>query len=192
MTATAVLSSLGSRLRAARERQGSSLDDVSAQTGLSKAHLSRIESGERQPAIATLLTLAAALGVRVGALLGEDAIAGSLGLHPPGEEPREDALGLRIEACSGFDGSRDLNALRVHIGPDRVPPPFSTHPGEEWLYVTLGSVHLEYAGRVEVLGPGTAAHFDSNQPHRLSAPEGDAELVLVATSPPQRRPERHY
>jgi transcriptional regulator with XRE-family HTH domain len=192
MSAAAILSSLGSRLRAVRERQGLSLDDVSAQTGMSKAHLSRIESGERQPAIATLLTLAAALGVRVGALLGEDAIAGSVGVHPPGDGLREEALGLRIEACSGFDGARDLNALRVHIGPDRVPPPFSTHPGEEWLYVTEGSICLEYAGRVEVLGPGTAAHFDANQPHRLSAPDGDAELVLVATSPPRRSPERHY
>ena len=192
MTVAAVLSSLGTHLKAVRERQGLSLDDVAAETGMSKAHLSRIESGERQPAIATLLTLAAALGVRVGTLLGEDVIEGSLGVHPAGDHLREEALGLRIEACSGFDGARDLNALRVHIGPDRVPPPFSTHPGEEWLYVIDGSVHLEYAGRVEVLRPGAAAHFDANQPHRLSAPDGDAELVLVATSPPRRSPERHY
>lgn len=193
MTATAILSSLGAQLKAVRERQGLSLDDAAARAGLSKAHLSRIESGERQPAIATLLKLAGALGVRVGTLLGEDAVATSLGIHTAdGSRARSDALGLRIESCSGFDGARHLNALRLDVSPERPAASFSSHAGEEWLYVLSGQVHLEYGGRSHVLEAGTAAHFDASHPHRLSAPSGDARLVLVATSPPSRTPERHY
>jgi len=37
----------GKALRDARQRQGFSLDDISAQTGISKGHLSRIERGQR-------------------------------------------------------------------------------------------------------------------------------------------------
>ena len=49
--------SIGERLKAARERAGYTLDDLAALTGLSKAHLSRLESAERQPSIAALTGL---------------------------------------------------------------------------------------------------------------------------------------
>src|SRR5216684_5562634 len=65
-------SALGDRLRSAREARGLTLDQLSASTGISKAHLSRLESGARQPSVGILVELAAALGTRVGALLGED------------------------------------------------------------------------------------------------------------------------
>ena len=74
------MSALGDRLRAAREARGLTLDQLSASTGVSKAHLSRLESGERQPSVGILVELAAALGTRVGALFGEDADG-----HPAGD-----------------------------------------------------------------------------------------------------------
>jgi transcriptional regulator with XRE-family HTH domain len=52
-----VLSSISERFRAARERAGYTLDELATLTGLSKAHLSRLESAERQPSIAALLTI---------------------------------------------------------------------------------------------------------------------------------------
>src|SRR6202046_4357797 len=64
---------LGDRLRSAREARGLTLDQLSASTGISKAHLSRLESGARQPSVGILVELAGALGTRVGTLLGEDA-----------------------------------------------------------------------------------------------------------------------
>ena len=71
------LSSIGERLKAAREQAGYTLDELATLTGLSKAHLSRLESAERQPSIAALLTFAAALRVPVGRLLGEEDQASS-------------------------------------------------------------------------------------------------------------------
>ena len=67
-----VLASLGDRLRMERERQGLTLDQLAELADLSKPYLSRLESGERQPAIGTLLVLARSLGVSVASLLGED------------------------------------------------------------------------------------------------------------------------
>jgi transcriptional regulator with XRE-family HTH domain len=43
------LSSIGDRLKAAREQAGHALDHLAALTGLSKAHLSHLGSAERQP-----------------------------------------------------------------------------------------------------------------------------------------------
>ena len=72
MTSSVDLDAFGQRLRGARESRGLTLDQVSELAGLSKAHLSRLESGERQASIGALVDLATALGVRISTLLGED------------------------------------------------------------------------------------------------------------------------
>src|ERR1700722_4889952 len=104
----------GERLRAAREARGLPLDQLSTSVGVSKAHLSRLESGDRQPSVGILVEVAAALGTRVSALLGEDATGAPLATYAP-DTPRLAAAGLEIASGSGFPGSRALEALRVHV-----------------------------------------------------------------------------
>jgi len=175
----AVLASVGERLRAARERVGLTLDQTAELAGLSKAHLSRLESAERQPSIAALLTLSDALGTPVSSLLGENQDASPLAISTEGA-PRHESKGLSIAACSGYAGSSALEALRITVNPDRPLTPPAHHRGEEWLYVVQGILRLEYDGEVHHLGPGVTAHFDAERPHRLGAEGRRAEVLLVA------------
>lgn len=181
MPTSVVLLTLASRLRAERERQGITLDELARRTGLSKPHLSRIESGDRQPAIATLLGLAEALDVRVGRLLGEDDDGPSIGVHGP-DAPTHEVNGLEIASAGGYRGSRELEALRITVTGDRRDVPFVQHHGEEWIYVLSGALHLDHDGVTHQLHAGTSAHFDASRPHRLRAPDGPAALALVTTA----------
>src|SRR5271163_963494 len=99
----AVLVSIGERLRAAREDAGLTLDQTAELSGLSKAHLSRLESAERQPSIAALLTLAGALGTPVSTLLGEDQDPSPLAISTAAAA-RHESKGLSIAPCSGYAG----------------------------------------------------------------------------------------
>ena len=119
METNLAVSALGDRLRAAREARGLTLDQMSAATGVSKAHLSRLESGERQPSVGILVELAAALGTRVGALFGEDAEGTPLATFAP-DAPRHAAGGLEIVSSSGFPDSRALEAMRVRVPADHA------------------------------------------------------------------------
>lgn len=175
----ALLASVGERLRAARERVGLTLDQTAELAGLSKAHLSRLESAERQPSIAALLSLSDALGTPVSSLLGENQDASPLAISTEGA-PRHESKGLSIAACSGYAGSSALEALRITVNPDRPLTPPAHHRGEEWLYVVQGILRLEYDGEVHHLGPGVTAHFDAERPHRLGAEGRRAEVLLVA------------
>ena len=56
------------RIRQLRERKGVSLRELARRAGVGVATLSRIESGEANPRMSTLLQLADALGVFVGHL----------------------------------------------------------------------------------------------------------------------------
>ena len=169
---------LSGRLRSAREARGLTLDQLSASTGISKAHLSRLESGARQPSVGILVELAGALGTRVGTLLGEDAGGAPLATFSP-EAPRHTANGLEIASSSGFPDSQALDVLRVHVPANRPPSAPVRHRGEEWIYVLRGALDLEFDGMLYALGPDMAAHFDATRPHRLQAGRGDAELLVV-------------
>src|SRR5271156_3744702 len=117
MVTEATLASIGERLRAARDPAGLTLDQLAETSGLSKAHLSRLESSERQPSIAALLDLSAALGGPVNVLLGEDR-GGSPFSISVGNETRHEANGLAITTRSGYPGSSAIEALSVAIDPD--------------------------------------------------------------------------
>lgn len=179
MKSDSAVSALGDRLRAAREGLGLTLDQLSASVGVSKAHLSRLESGDRQPSVGILVEVAAALGTRVSVLLGEDVAGAPLATFAP-DTPRLTAAGLEITSASGFPGSRALEVLRVHVPGDREPPAPAHHRGEEWIYVLRGVLDLEFDGLLHELRPDTAAHFDATRPHRFSAGGAGADLLLVS------------
>lgn len=179
MVTEATLASIGERLRSARDRAGLTLDQLAEATGLSKAHLSRLESSERQPSIAALLDLSATLGVQVNMLLGEDRDGAPLAISA-GNEHHHEANGLVVTARSGFPGSSAIEALSITIAPDRPTSPPARHRGEEWLYVLKGTLLLEYDGVSHSLTSGQCAHFDADRPHRLTAEGGVAEVLMVA------------
>src|ERR1700676_2211153 len=58
-------------IRAFRLRRNLTLAQLSELSGVSIGHLSRLENGTRTPTVRLLLQLARALGVSVGALVGE-------------------------------------------------------------------------------------------------------------------------
>jgi transcriptional regulator with XRE-family HTH domain len=177
-------------LRGAREGSGYTLDELAARTGLSKAHLSRLESGERQPSVAALLTLARVLGIPVGALLGERSATSSLALFG-GDQPGRATKGLTITALSGFEGSKLLEAVHVVVDPHRHPPVPSRHRGEGWLYVLDGILVLEFGSETHELTRGQSAHFDAEQLHRLGARGGEAHILLVSVDVPNDTRRNH-
>ena len=62
---------LSHRLKAARVNAGFTQDALAKSLGISQAHISQIERGDRLPSMDAAIQLAAALGVDVGWLLGE-------------------------------------------------------------------------------------------------------------------------
>ena len=179
MATRPALEYVGPRLAAERQRHSLTLDQLAAASGISKAHLSRLESGERQPSLAVLLDLAAALGVPVSVLLGEEHDGPAILVTDAGRVGHG-VNGLHVSAHSGYPGSSVLDALRITVEADRPASAPVRHEGEEWLYVLSGVLHLEYDGAIHELRPGMSAHFDADRLHRLAADGGPAEILMVS------------
>lgn len=183
MELDAVLTSLAETLREQRARCGFTLEQLAQRADLSVAHLSRLESGDRQPSVAALISLSRALGVSVGTLLGEHPGGQTLAVYPRGEATRQ-VNGLTISGCSGFPGSSALEALYITIDPGRVPPAPARHRGEEWIDVIAGLLRLEYGPEVHLLEPRSVVHFDAERAHRLGAEGVPTEVLVVAAEGP--------
>lgn len=65
------LPAVAPQLRDLRRRAGLTLEAAAARARLSPAHLSRLETGRRQPSLPLLLGLARTYGTTVSELLGE-------------------------------------------------------------------------------------------------------------------------
>jgi len=169
------LASVGPRLRALRRQHGTTLADLSAQTGISVSTLSRLESGERRPTLELLLPL-----VRAYALTLDELVA-----PRPTEDPRVPLRptkrnGMTMLPLTRQTGEIQAYKLVIPAKSRRRRLDLQTHEGYEWVYVLAGRLRLVLAEHDLVLSPGEAAEFETRTPHWFgAADEGGVELLSL-------------
>jgi DNA-binding XRE family transcriptional regulator len=167
------LAGVGPRLRTLRQRRGTTLADLSAETGISVSTLSRLESGARRPTLELLLPLARSYGVTLDELV--DA--------PPTGDPRVhlrpvEGDGMTMLPLTRHGGGIQAYKLVIPAGKRRRTPELKVHEGYEWVYVLAGRLRLVLADHDLVLSAGEAAEFDTRTPHWFGAADGDAVEFL--------------
>lgn len=177
----AQLCSFGARLREMRLKRGWTLQELACRSSLSKAFLSRLESGGRQASIAAVLTLSRIFDVSLASLF-ESPLATEPCVIVRGANTVEKKInGLKYVPLSNAGRFFNLQPMKVTVPTSRRGDEHYHHDGEEWIYVLSGELTLSL-GKTYDLGPGDAAHFDSRLPHRLvTRGKKDAEVLLVAS-----------
>src|SRR5437660_7890447 len=99
-----VLTAVGPRLRALRQRREMTLADLSAATNISVSTLSRLESGQRRPNLELLLPLAHAFGVPLDQLIGSPSI----------DDPRVQALPFESHGITFVPLTRRPGGLQAY------------------------------------------------------------------------------
>jgi transcriptional regulator with XRE-family HTH domain len=175
------------RLKDMRGERGITLTTLAEQTGISSAHLSRLEKGVRKPSIGALLQIARVYGVSISELV---------------QEPDQDDFHLvRADAAMTRDGQdgrytvlsgprETMSVIRVELAPGKHTKS-ARHVGEEWLHVLSGAITLDISGVSLQLDTGDSVHFDSSKEHRLTSKDDVAATVLIASTAatvPMRHP----
>ncbi|MFJ8448882.1 helix-turn-helix domain-containing protein [[Kitasatospora] papulosa] len=176
---------MGPRLRAARERHGSTLAGISCATGISPSTLSRIETGRRKPTLEVVLRLAEEYGVSLDELAGT-----APALERPAPARRTSGDGKTVLPLTPYVGG--LHAHK-HVLPaaeeEPVRPRQVSHEGHEWLCVLYGRLWLALGGQDLVLAAGDVAEFDTRTPHGVAnAGPGAPVEYLILFGPQGERP----
>src|SRR5271155_899241 len=176
------LNSFGARLRELRLKRGWTLEELACRSSLSKAFLSRLESGGRQASIAAALTLSRIFDVSLASLFESQLAKEPCVIVRGADAVKKNINGLKYVSLSHAGRFFNLQPIKVIVPVSRRGDEHYHHDGEEWIYVMSGGLTLSLAGKTYDLSPGDAAHFDLRLPPRLIANgKKDAEVLLVAS-----------
>ena len=167
-------------IRSYRLRRNLTLAQLSELSGISSAHLSRLENGQRTPTVRVLLQLARALGVSLGTLVGEAPAENTVYVSRSGDRHTIAAGDTSLQSLSDPE-LRWLQVVELHLLPGRLGEP-AAHAGEEWIYVLSGAIDVDLNGSTSSLATGDAIHFRADIPHTLRNPHEEGATVLVVNA----------
>jgi transcriptional regulator with XRE-family HTH domain len=179
-----VLAEVASRVRAERAQRRWTLDELAARSSVSRRLLVQIEHAEANPSLATLLKLAAALGITLTDLLSEDPDP-----QPVAVVPGHDAMTLWSTPAGGSarllvsHGPIELWSWELPPGDRRASE--AHRPGSvELMTVDAGTVALDVGDHHVEVPASDSAWFDATLPHTYSNPgTTTATFTLVVLEP---------
>ena len=163
--------SLGDRIRRVRELRGLTIQDLSSRTGMSIDTLGRIESSKVIPALGQLVRLGKALDMKMGYFISPGVDKTMTVVHKHERRPvsrygeaKSMLYGYSYESLAPDKADRLMEPFVVTLVPTDIEE-FSTHAGQEFLYVLEGEAKVQVGEHADLLKPGDAAYYDSSQPH---------------------------
>lgn len=168
---------IGSRIRAARQAQRMTIEQVADSTGLTKGFLSRIERDLTSPSVASLVTLCEVLSVPIGDLFQ----APETNLVKLDTAPRISLGGDGIaEKLLTVRSEHRIQMIRAVIDPHGKGESelYSVDCEVDVLHVVSGQLRLIMTHESYDLGPGDTMTFPGREPHSWSN-DTDEEVVII-------------
>jgi len=186
--APAAEDTLGTRLRAERERRGLTLRELARRLEVSPSLVSQIETGKTQPSVRTLYAMVSELGVSLDELFAADGHDNrpSPPLQPAAGNARSREGSGHVQRAADRDiidlgsgvhwerlttwNDRDVEflcAIYEAGGSSSPDGSLMRHSGREFGIVLNGELGVKVGFEDYVLGAGDSIAFDSSVPHRL-------------------------
>lgn len=180
---------LGERVRELRRARGLTLERLAELSGVSRAMISKLERGEKNPTLVVAARLAEGLGVTLSRLAGMEERREVIIV------PRNRRMVMR-DPETGFERqllSPNLVGVGVEFVRNKIPAgstsgEFPAHRKgvTEHIVVEHGNLRAILAGEEYMLDEGDAMYFEADIPHRFDN-AGDAECtyyLVISTREP--------
>jgi transcriptional regulator with XRE-family HTH domain len=174
------------RTRDLRREQGLTLEELALRSGVSRAMLSKIERGEKNPTLVVAAKVAEGLGVTLSRLVGLE--EGREVVALPRERQmvmRDPETGFERQLLSPSFGGRGIEFIRNVLPESSTSGEFPPHRRgvEEYVAVEKGRLKAVLRGEEYLLEEGDALYFDADIVHRFdNAGDGECSYYLVSIS----------
>lgn len=182
---------IGGAIKALRQEQGLSLDLLAGRSGVSRAMLSEIERGMKNPTVRIVMQIAAALGTTVAALIGESVASESSAplVIRRGERPMlvEPVTGASRQSLSPAYAALGVETLWYTLPSEQetVALPAARAGAVAQIIVFWGRLICTFADRQLVLDEGDSAFFPAGLPQALRNPDAaPCEFLLISDTRP--------
>ncbi len=177
---------LGERIRDLRRERGLTLDLLAQRSGVSRAMISKLERGEKNPTVVVAAKVAEGLEVSLSHLVGVEERREVIVV------PRERRMVMR-DPQTGFErqllspsfGGRGIEFMRNVVPEGSSSGEFPAHRRgvEGYIVVESGRLRALLGSEDYLLEEGDALYFEADVPHRFdNAGEGECSYYLVIDS----------
>ena len=180
---------LGETIKARRSRQGLTLGDLAERTGVSRAMLSEIERGAKNPTIRIVCQIAEGLGTTVSELIGEgpppESRAPSIVRAAERRTLVDPQTGVARQQLAPAYVQRGVEVLWYTLPARAATGAFPAHrPGVvEQITVVRGALRCQLGGDEALLAAGDAIFFDADIAHAFANPGNEpCEYLLIIDS----------
>lgn len=177
---------IGERLKKVRLEKGYTLKDVAAQSGYSKALISRIENGNVSPSINSLLKIAGALEIKPYDLFLPSRDAGPSIVFRADRKKAKMAEGkVEVEFLTDQTEEKKIEPFLITV--DRgasTGSEFGGHRGEIWTMLLKGRIELTLGEDGHVLEEGDCAYFKASIPHNFKSVARGKSVAFCVVTPP--------
>jgi transcriptional regulator with XRE-family HTH domain len=177
---------LGERVRELRRERGLTLDGLAGRSGVSRAMISKVERGEKNPTLVVAAKVAEGLGVSLSRLVGAEERR-EVVVVPRARRAimRDPETGFERQLLSPGFGGRGIEFIRNVV-------PEGSHSGEfpphrrgvtEYVVVERGRLRAILGGEDYLMEEGDALFFEADIPHRFdNVGQGECSYYLVIDS----------
>lgn len=178
---------IGSRIRMLRKAKKITLIELSKQTGIAQATLSRIETGSMVGTVESHRKIAEALGLALAELYAPlDRRYEEIAISKK-EAPRKVAhqgRGYQTELLTNEVTKKKITPLLVTLaGNARTGPEHNERGVEKFVWVLDGEIEAQVEKESYSLKEGETLYFDASLPHRLANPKSKTAKLFIAVSP---------
>jgi transcriptional regulator with XRE-family HTH domain len=177
---------LGERVRELRRERGLTLEELAERSGVSRAMISKLERGEKNPTLVVAAKLAEGFGVTLSQLVGMEARREVVVV--PREKRmvmRDPETGFERQLLSPSFGGRGVEFIRNAVPEGSTSGEFPPHRRgvEEYVVVEKGNLRAIIGDEEYLLKEGDALYFEANVSHRFdNAGDGGCSYYLVIVS----------
>jgi transcriptional regulator with XRE-family HTH domain len=177
---------LGERVRALRRERGLTLEVLAGRSGVSRAMISKLERGEKNPTLVVAAKVAEGLGVSLSQLVGVEERREVVVV--PRERRmvvRDPDTGFERQLLSPSSEGRGIEFIKNVMPGGSSSGEFPPHRRgvEEYVAVERGRLRATLGGEGYLLEEGDALYFEADVSHRFdNAGEGECSYYLVIDS----------
>jgi transcriptional regulator with XRE-family HTH domain len=154
---------------------------LAAAAGVSQPFLTNVENGRVMPSIASLYSIAGALGVAASALLPEHPVRMEIVRAGGGSRMliQDDGSAGFTQVLSGAKG-RSLEAYWFDLAPGFDEGQTYAHEGEDFVHILSGTLIYRYEGQADVLlHSGDSVWVEGRGEHAWAVPAAQAGRTRV-------------
>lgn len=177
---------LGERVRELRRGRGLTLEELAERSGVSRAMISKLERGEKNPTLVVAAKLAEGFGVTLSQLVGMEERR-EVVVVPRDKRMvmRDPETGFERQLLSPSFGGLGVEFIRNVVPEGSNSGEFPPHRRgvEEYIVVEKGRLTAVIEGEEILLERGDALYFEADVRHRFdNAGDGECSYYLVIVS----------